>query len=264
MFNFCSLYSGSTGNCLLVQTNKSNILIDAGVSQKKINDALSSLNLTLENIDAILITHEHTDHIQSIGSISKKYNIPIYSNIETLNSMPKQKEKIETINQKNFKNNELFELNDLKILPFSIPHDAANPCGFNIFHENKKISIATDIGHINDTLLNYLQKSNFIMLESNYDPEVLKYSPYPYKLKQRIAGNYGHLSNATAGKTITNLVPTGLKKVMLGHLSKENNFPELAYQTVKEELESHKIRENKDIIINVANRNTPSNIIKIV
>ncbi len=215
MFKFCSLYSGSTGNCLLVQSDNSNILIDAGVSQKKINEALSPLNISLENIDAILVTHEHTDHVQSIGSISKKYNIPVFSNLETWNSMPAQKEKVEIHNQKTFKNNESFQLLDLKILPFSIPHDAANPCGFNIFYENKKISIATDIGHMNDNLLNYLQKSNFLMLESNYDPEVLKYSSYPFQLKQRILGLKGHLSNSSAGRTIGKLVPTGLTKVML-------------------------------------------------
>lgn len=262
MFNFCSLSSGSTGNSLLVQTDTTNILIDAGVSQKKINDGLASLNLTLENIDAIFITHEHSDHIQSVGSISKKYDIPVFSNIETLENMPKQKEKITLHNQKTFKNNEIFEFNGLKILPFSIPHDAANPCGFNIFYDNKKISIATDIGHMNDDLLNYLQKSNFIMLESNYDPEVLKYSPYPYKLKQRISGPYGHLSNASAGKTLGVLVSTGLTQAMLGHLSKENNFPELAYQTVVEELKAHKIT-SKDITLNVASRDTHSKIINI-
>ena len=263
MFNFCSLYSGSIGNCLLVQTDKTNILIDAGVSQKKINEALSSLNLSLEDIDAILITHEHSDHIQSIGSISKKYNIPVYTNQETLDNMPKQKEKIEIANQKLFTINNKFKINDLQILPFEIPHDAANPCGFNIFHQSKKISIATDIGHMNDDLLNKLHKSDFIMLEANYDPEVLKYSPYPYKLKQRIAGQYGHLSNATAGKTIGHLVSSGLNQAMLGHLSKENNFPELAYQTVTEELKNHKIT-SKDITINVAGRDEPSKIIKII
>ncbi len=262
MFNFCSLYSGSTGNCLLVQTDNSNILIDAGVSQKKINEALASLNISLENIDAILVTHEHSDHIKSIGSISKKYDIPVFSNIETWNNMPTQKEKIEIHNQKIFKNNEMFELQDLKIFPFSTPHDAANSCGFNIFYQDKKLSVATDIGHVDDDLLNYLQKSNFLLLESNYDPEVLKYSSYPYPLKQRILGLNGHLSNSSAGKTISHLVPTGLNQVMLGHLSKENNFPELAYQTVMEELETHKIT-NKDITLTVASRNTPSNIIQI-
>ena len=115
---------------------------------------------------------------------------------------------------------------------------------------------------MNDDLLNYLQKSNFIMLESNYDPEVLKYGPYPFKLKQRIAGNYGHLSNASAGKTITKLVPTGLNNVMLGHLSKENNFPELAYKTVMESLISSKVNLDK-LSLGVASRSEPDSLINI-
>ena len=128
--------------------------------------------------------------------------------------------------------------------------------------DNKKISIATDIGHIDDTLINNLKNSSFIMLESNYDPEILRLCRYPYRLKQRISGLNGHLSNSSAGKTISALIPTGLYKVMLGHLSKENNFPELAYKTVVEEINSKGFKE-KDININVASRNNPTDIIKI-
>ena len=153
MFNFCSLYSGSTGNCLFIQSNESRILIDAGVSQKKIMSGLASFNITFDDIDAILVTHEHTDHIQNVGSLSKKYDIPVYCNLETLNAMPTQKEKIEENNQKIFKPNQKFKIKDLEIEAFQIPHDAANPCGFNIFHDDKKISIATDIGHMYNNLI---------------------------------------------------------------------------------------------------------------
>ena len=244
MFNFCSLYSGSAGNCLLVQTDETNILIDAGVSQKKILSALTSFNITLENIDAILVTHEHSDHIASVGSISKKYNIPVYCNEETLKAMPSQKAKIHDDNQKIFKNGTSFKIKNLEILPFSIPHDAANPCAFNIFHNNQKISVATDIGHINNDLISKLKDSSFILLEANYDPDILKYSKYPFQLKQRILSSTGHLSNETAGKTISELfLKNGLKKAMLGHLSKENNFPELALKTVYNELELKNISE---------------------
>ncbi len=262
MLNFCSLYSGSTGNCLLVSSEDTNILIDAGVSQKKILEALESINIDINSINGILVTHEHSDHILSIGGLSKKYNIPVYVNKETLAAMPCQAEKIADDNKKIFKVESDFEIGSLKIHPFSIPHDAANPCGFNVYKDNKKISIATDIGHIENSLLDELKKSSFIMLESNYDPEILRLCHYPYKLKQRISGEKGHLSNSSAGKTISSLIPEGLDKVMLGHLSKENNFPELAYKTVTEEIEQKGFSE-KNININVASRVRPSKIINI-
>ena len=259
---FCSLYSGSTGNWLFVSSEKAKILIDAGVSVKKIEQALISLGENISDINAILVTHEHSDHIKSIGSISKKYNIPVYANEETWAAMPEQLNKINLLNKKTFIPNTSFDIIDLKISPFNIPHDAANPCGFNIANCKSKMSIATDLGYVDDKIFSNLKNSSFIMLESNYDPEVLKISSYPYKLKTRIAGPSGHLSNQTAGKTISALYQTGLKEVMLGHLSKENNFPELAYQTVLNELLENKISE-KDIKLNVASRNEPSKIILI-
>ena len=262
MLNFCSLYSGSSGNSLFVQSNNTKLLIDCGTSAKKIESALDSINVDITDIDAILVTHEHTDHIQGLGTVSKKYDIPVFANYETWNAMQTQKDKIACKNQKMFENDIEFQIGNLQIFPFSTPHDAANPCGFNIYNGNKKISIATDLGHIDEQLLNNLKHSNFLLLEANYDPEVLKVSKYPYPLKQRIAGPNGHLSNSTAGKTISALIKKDLKEVMLGHLSKENNFPELAYQTVTEELIHNNIDTN-EIKISVASRFNPSKIITV-
>lgn len=259
MLNFCSLYSGSTGNSLFVETESTKILIDAGVSAKKIINALEQIGTNINLIDAILVTHEHIDHVQSIGTLSKKYNIPVFSNIETWQAMDKQSSKILTSNQKLFNISETFIINDLQITAFSIPHDAANPCGFNIIKDNTKISIATDLGHITTSVIKALENSSFIMLESNYDTEVLKCCNYPYHLKTRIAGPNGHLSNTIAGKTISHLMNKGLEQVMLGHLSKENNFPELAYKTVMEELSY----TQKNINIQVASRIMPSELLKI-
>ena len=188
MFNFCSLYSGSTGNCLFVETEHTKLLVDAGVSAKKIMDGLSSIHVDISDIDAVLVTHEHVDHVQSLGTISKKFDIPVFANADTWDAMPKQKDKIADYNVKHFLVNESFEIGDLKVLPFSIPHDAANPCGFNFFYGNKKLSVATDLGHVTTDILNHLDGSNFLMLEANYDPEVLKCGPYPFLLKSRIAG----------------------------------------------------------------------------
>ena len=259
MLNFCSLYSGSTGNSLYIESENTKILIDAGVSAKKIVTALEQIGTNIDSIDAILVTHEHIDHIQSIGTLSKKFNIPVFSNLETWKAMPTQLAKITEENRKTFNICESFDIKDLHITAFPIPHDAANPCGFNIFKDNNKISIATDLGHITKPVMSALENSSFVMLESNYDTEVLKCCNYPYKLKTRIAGPNGHLSNSLAGKTIAYLMNKGLKQVMLGHLSKENNFPELAYKTVMEEITC----KNADINIHVASRIEPSNLLKI-
>ena len=262
MFNFCSLYSGSSGNSLFVQTENTKLLIDAGESAKKITEALSLLNVDVTQLDGILVTHEHSDHVKGLGTLSKKYNIPVYANSKTWDAMPEQNTKVLDINHKYFQPSETFEIGDLKISHFEIPHDAANPCGFNIFHEDKKISVATDIGHMTSQIIHKLEDSSFILLEANYDPNILKCSKYPYPLKQRIAGPNGHLANVDAGKTVSYLMKSGLSKVMLGHLSKENNFPELAYKTVVNELIENKCDENR-IRINVATRFSPSPVIDL-
>ena len=256
MLKFCSLYSGSSGNCLYVSSKNTKILVDCGTSCKKICEGLASINSSIEDIDAILVTHEHSDHVQGLGLVSKKFNIPVYANLETWNAMEKQKEKIDERNVNVFENDSDFSLNELTIHPFSTPHDAANPCGFNIHNGKRKLSIATDLGHMDNDIFKELIHSSFVLLESNYEPEMLNASRYPFHLKQRIKGPYGHLSNETAGKTIAALMKKDLKQVMLGHLSKENNVPELAYQTVVEELIN-------TISLSVANRNAPGKIIEV-
>ena len=174
MLNFCSLYSGSSGNSLLVETSNTKILIDVGESAKKISSALSSMEIDPSEIDAILVTHEHSDHVRGLGTFSKKYDIPVYANSKTWDAMPEQSEKINDKNIKKFTIEENFEIGDLKIHPFKIPHDAANPCGFNILNNNTKISIATDIGHMTSNIIHKLEDSSFLLLEANYDPNILK------------------------------------------------------------------------------------------
>lgn len=261
MLNFCSLYSGSSGNSLFVQTENTRILIDAGVSSKKIEEGLKSIDVEPSSIDAILVTHEHSDHIQGLGTFSKKFDTPIYANQETIDNMQNQILKISEKNIKKFKVSDKFSIGDIDIKSFSIPHDAANPCGFNIFKENKKLSIATDIGHMDNKLIKNLEDSLFILLESNYDSEIIKYSRYPYSLKSRITGPLGHLSNDSAGKTISYLLKSGLKSAILGHLSKENNFPELAYKTVADQLMEQN-NFNNSISLSVANRNSPGKLLE--
>ena len=262
MLKFCSLYSGSSGNSFLVQSENINILIDAGVSGKKIVEALASINVGIENISAILVTHEHTDHTQSIATLSKKFNIPVYANKQTWNAMPEKKEKIPPENIFYFTNNEYFTLQNLSIFPFDVPHDAANPCGFTISDSFSKVSIATDIGHMTNNILDNIKDSKFILLESNYEPDVLKCSSYPYKLKERICSPKGHLSNIDAGKTISYLSKFGEKSIMLGHLSRENNFPELAYSSVLEQMKNTNCIM-KNIKLEIADRFSPSKFYEV-
>lgn len=176
--------------------------------------------------------------------------------------MDSQTQKIAVSNIKKINIDENFSIGEITISPFAIPHDAANPCGFSFSDGTNKISIATDIGHMNNYILNKLEGSKFVLLESNYDPEVLKCSKYPFKLKSRIAGPTGHLSNSVAGKTINFLMQSGLESAMLGHLSKESNFPELAYQTVVDEIISNGTDSSK-INLSVASRDYPGKIIEI-
>ena len=263
MLNFCSLYSGSSGNSLFVQTANSKILIDCGVSSKKVEEALNSIEVAPSSIDAVLVTHEHIDHVKGLATFSSKFNIPVFSTAETFENMEKITSKISENNLNYFKINEKFCIGDLEILPFAIPHDAANPCGFNIFKDKKKISIATDLGHVSADILKSLRNSSLVMLESNYDANVLQYSSYPYLLKQRICGPKGHLENCATGQTIAHLIGSGLEQALLIHLSKENNFPELALKTVTEELQRQKFSASS-VSLNVAPRSSPSKLFEII
>lgn len=234
-----------------------------GVSSKKLAEALKALEIPTQNINGILITHEHSDHVKGLGTFSKKYDIPVFANKETFLAMPTETAKIDKKNINYIELNKEFYIGDLKILAFPIPHDAANPCGYNIINNNKKISIATDIGHIPEDVLKHLENSCFALLESNYDLSVLQYSPYPANLKRRISGPNGHLSNENCSKLITHLMNSGLNKVELAHLSKNSNFPELAKETLIEELNKNNL-DSSNLDIFIAKRDKPSDFIDII
>lgn len=264
MLKCCSLYSGSSGNCFFIQSENSKILIDAGVSCKKIENALQNdFNLTLKDIDAIFVTHEHIDHTKSLNLISSKYNLPVYASKGTWNALIEKTQKLSNENKKIFELDKSFDFKDLRIFPFATPHDAAEPCGFNIYNDNSKISVATDLGYIDDKIFNNLKDSSFLMLESNYEPNILKVSSYPYRLKQRIMSKSGHLSNNDASTAISKLIDYGLKDVLLIHLSKENNVPEIAYETVVEKLKNTNYSLD-NLNLNVAPRDSSSKIFNII
>lgn len=263
MIKFCSLYSGSSGNSIFVGAGSTRILVDAGLSAKRIIEALCSIGETPSQISAILISHEHSDHTKGAGIMSRKFNIPVYANENTWAAMEHDVGPVNSNNKRYFNTGMDFEIDDISVKAFAIPHDAAEPVGFNFFAEDKKVTTATDIGHINRELIGNLEMSDLILLESNHDVEMLKVGPYPWSLKKRIMGDRGHLSNEMAGKVIAHMAKLGTKIFLLGHLSKENNFPELAYQTVCNELTEKCIAVGSDIELDVAARDCAGRIINL-
>ncbi len=264
MIKFYSLTSGSSGNCTLVSDEKTNILIDCGLNGKTITERLVKTDIFPEDISAILITHEHTDHISGAGIFSRRYDIPIYATQKTWNSIFNSKFSIGKLSDKNIcviKKEKDFEISSLGIKAFSTPHDCADPVGFNIYAENKKLSIATDMGKVDKDVVEHLLGSDSILLESNHDTDMLLNGIYPYWLKQRILGSKGHLSNDSCAKIATCLAKNGTKKIVLGHLSDENNSPNKAYNTTKAALEQAGFKIGDDIAIAVAQRYDVTNIL---
>ncbi|MCX7843350.1 MAG: MBL fold metallo-hydrolase [Clostridia bacterium] len=263
MIKFCSLFSGSSGNSLFLGFESTRILIDAGLSAKKITQALCSIGENPSELSAILISHEHSDHIKGAGILSRRFNLPVYANTSTWQSMESFIGPVQAHNKQYFVSGEDFKIGSIAVRPFSIPHDASDPVGFNFFINGRKITTATDIGHINREILGYLEKSDMILLESNHDVEMLRVGPYPWHLKRRILGDRGHLSNDMAGKVVAYLASLGTRHFLLGHLSKENNFPELAYETVSNTLFEKKLAIGSDIYIDVALRDRVSRVVEL-
>ena len=257
---FCSLASGSSGNCHVITDEESYILIDAGLSGKQIQSKLSEINMDPKKLSAILISHEHSDHIQGAGILSRRFNIPIYANEGTWRGMESKLGKVACDNIRLFETTQSFNVGSIQIKPYSISHDANEPVGFCLESQGFKISIATDLGYMTEEITTEIKDSNLVVLESNHDVEMLKAGSYPYYLKRRILSNEGHLSNDAAGYAIVDLVKNNVKNILLAHLSKENNFPELAMATVKNILESNQINIGRDLILDLAHRDRVSNV----
>lgn len=238
------LASGSTGNAVFLKFNGANILVDAGISARRIKLGLAALGTDVETLDGILITHEHRDHVSGLPTLIKKYRLPVYAREATLDAMYCRNlladECCCTIQDS-------LDIGTVKIEPFNISHDAADPVGFNLFQKNIKCSVATDLGFATDTVKKALSLSDLMVLESNHDIDMLQKGSYPWYLKRRIMSNKGHLSNTDAGWLLARLARKNNTKVMLAHLSQENNSPELAKATVKGILEEEGLQIGKDI-----------------
>ncbi len=258
---FCSIASGSSGNCIFVGSDTANILIDAGISAKKTIEGLTSLDVSPSELDGILVTHEHSDHIKGIGILARKYNIPIYATSGTIEGI-KRCSSLGNIDESLFnvvKADEKFFLKDMLVEPVKISHDAAEPVAYTVKSDNKKVGVITDLGFYNDYIVDKMAGADILMAEANHDIRMLQVGPYPYYLKQRILSDHGHLSNENSGRMISSLLHDDIKAVFLAHLSKENNIPELAYETVRLEIEAadNKYHGN-DFPLLVAKRDCPS------
>lgn len=263
MITLASLFSGSSGNAIYVSNNNTRLLVDAGLSGKKIEEAVSSIGEDIRDIQAILVSHEHMDHIMGAGVLARRFGIPIYANKKTWDAMEGTLKKVQPECIRVFNTGDNFIIGDLEIHTFRTPHDAVESVGFNFIYNGKKVTIATDIGHMNKNILSCLEGSDMILLESNHDIEMLKVGRYPWPLKQRILGDTGHLCNDMAAQVVAYLAKRGTKKFLLGHLSKENNFPELAFETVKNALKEKSIIAGQDVYLEVALRDRASEAISV-
>ncbi|MBS6645162.1 MAG: MBL fold metallo-hydrolase [Clostridiaceae bacterium] len=261
-----SIASGSSGNCIYVGSDNSHILVDAGISNKRIEQGLSEIGVKGNEINGIVITHEHSDHTKGLGVLARKYGVPIYSTRETLEEISNMKSLGEYPAElfHPIQPDVDFEIGDLKLKPFSIDHDAANPVAYRIQCGKKSVAVATDMGHYDQYIIEHLQGLDAILLESNHDVNMLQTGPYPYYLKRRILSDHGHLSNENAGRLLNYILHDNIKKILLGHLSKENNYEELAYETVKLEInQGDNPFHASDFSITVAKRDQMSEIITL-
>lgn len=223
------LASGSTGNAIFLDFNHTKILVDAGISTRRIKNNLAELGTSIEELDGVFITHEHRDHVSGLGTMTKKYNVPIYASMNTWSAMycraliPVQCCKLLS---------DSMDLGQVTVEPFSISHDAADPVGFRFYHGRSKCSVVTDLGFVTETVKNAIALSDVLVLESNHDVEMLEKGPYPWHLKRRIMSNRGHLSNFDAGWALARLERKPSMQVFLAHMSQKNNDPELAMHTV--------------------------------
>lgn len=262
----CSIASGSSGNCIYVGSDATHLLFDVGISGKRTEAGLNEIDVSVRDIDGIFITHEHMDHISGLGVLARKYGIPIYATAKTVDAILQTKS-VGVIDKDLFvpvKADEKVMVKDIVVNPMHISHDAADPVAYRISHGRKKVGILTDLGMYNDYTVECLRGMDMLFMEANHDINMLQVGPYPYYLKQRILGNKGHLSNEASGQLLSKLLHDNLQAVVLGHLSMENNLPELAYETVRVEVNmSDNQYRADDFRLMVAKRSEVSEILHI-
>ncbi len=237
------LASGSSGNAIYIESPTTKLLVDCGLSGKKTAELMSQIDRDPHDLDAILVTHEHTDHIQGVGVMSRRYNLDIYANNKTWDAMGKKIGKIKTEHKFLFANDELKTIGDIDISSFGVSHDAIDPQFYTFHKNNKQFVILTDTGYVNDRMRAALRNADAYLIESNHDVSMLRMGAYPWSVKQRILSDKGHLSNDDGALALVDLIGNNTKRVYLGHLSKENNMKAIARDTFEDIL----IRKDKGV-----------------
>lgn len=267
MLHFVSFGSGSSGNCSLLFTETENILIDSGVGVRSLKKHFKNYGMNLQNVQNILITHDHADHVRSVGNLSKDYNIPVYTTEKVLSGISRNwsvRTKVPAENVRIIDKGVPFYIGSFKITPFGIPHDSSDNVGYCIEHGDITFVLMTDIGHLTDEMKEYIGLANYLVIEADYEKEMLDNGPYPQHLKNRILSPLGHQSNAECGEAIAQYATPRLKHAWLCHLSDENNHPDLAEMTVKQVLHRHGIiagnERSANFKLDVLKRKTPSEI----
>ena len=263
---FMSIGSGSCGNCYYLGVGDYGILIDAGIPSKAIRLALKKEGIAFESICAIFVTHDHADHIKSLGVISSKANIPVYATKEVHKGITHNyctSKPIDPMYVRHVVKEEKITFRDFEITPFEVPHDGSDNVGYFIEVGEKKFCIATDLGEITDVVSSYVDRANYLVIESNYEEQMLAMGRYPEFLKVRVSGSRGHLSNQVTARYIASHFNEYLKYIWLCHLSEENNHPELAYKAMTMEFSQYGIIAGKDVQLHVLKRKTPSQLFKL-
>ncbi len=238
--SLCMLASGSKGNSIYISSGQTAILFDAGLSGKEIERRMKCRGLRPQELDAIVVSHEHGDHIQGVGIMARRFGLPVYIAPETLEAAHSHLGQIQPVH--GFACGTAFSINDLSIRPFSVSHDAAAPAGFTIENHAGKIGLATDLGIATAMVKHHLQDCSLLVLEANHDPHLLETGPYPWPVKQRVKSRTGHLSNESARALLMELLHDRLAHVVLAHISETNNTPEQALQVVTGQLGRHPVQ----------------------
>ena len=266
MLELCSIASGSSGNSICVGSDHTHVLIDAGISGKRIEAGLNEIDLKAGEMQGILVTHEHIDHIAGLGVLARRYGIPIFATEKTIEAISNSKSvgKIDADLFQVVKPGKRFSIGDLIVNPISISHDAADPVAYKVVNDDKSVAVVTDLGNYNQAIVDELQGLDALLLEANHDIKMLQMGPYPYPLKQRILGDRGHLSNERSGQLLCELLHDHFGTILLGHLSKENNYEKLAYEAVRLEVTmGDNPYKAEDFPMYVAKRDSVTDIVRV-
>jgi phosphoribosyl 1,2-cyclic phosphodiesterase len=262
--NFCSLSSGSSGNCYYLGNEFHGILIDAGISATSIRKFLKSVDISMETIMGVLITHNHNDHVRGLEVLTRKNNLPAFTSPNVWKSILTPRTRISPDCIREIPLKQKFHLAGFDIEAFPVSHDAPETIGFHICAGDKKVTIVTDLGHICETAAHYIKEANLLIIESNYDEEMLRTGSYPYYLQARIRSDHGHLGNHQTSAFLAEILNDSLSHICLAHLSRNNNTPEVVLQTLEKTFAEKGIILNCKQHISILKRNVPSEMISLI